>query len=100
MFDIGGMSQIALRRIGLAEANDIRREHSKLPAQRFHVLAKFQPSPGAWIGGMKHENVLAFAGFPIVSAIFTRLNKFFSYFGHLSYLLKKEKLECWSTGVL
>src|SRR5438552_777092 len=76
MFDIGGMSQITRRRIGLTEANDIRREDPKLPAQRFHVLAKFQPSPGAWIGGMQHENVLAFAGFPIVSAIFTGLNEF------------------------
>src|SRR5207249_10895073 len=100
MFDIVGMSQIALRRIGLAEADDVRRQHSKLLAQRFHVLAKLQPSPGAWIGRMQHENVLAFTDFPIVGAIFTRLNKSFSYFGHLSYLLKKEKLECWSTGVL
>src|SRR5439155_26154722 len=86
MFDIGGMSQIALRRIGLAEADDVRRQHSKLLAQRFHVLAKFQPSPGAWIGGMQHENILAFADFPIVSAIFTRLNKFFSYIRHSRYL--------------
>ena len=76
MFDIGGMSQIALRRIGLAEADDIWRQHSELPAQRFHVLAKLQPSPGAWIGRMQHENVLAFADFPIVSAIFTHLNEF------------------------
>src|SRR6266478_253468 len=80
------MSQIARWRIGLAEANDVRREQSKLPAQRFHVLAKFQPSPGAWIGGMQHENVRAFADFPIVSAIFTRLNEFLLN-GHVSSLL-------------
>jgi hypothetical protein len=96
VFDIGGMSKIARRRIGLTEANDIRREQSKLPAQRFHVLAKFQPSSGAWIGGMQHENVLAFADFPIVSAIFTRLNEFLLN-RHVSFLLE---INCWSAGVM
>ena len=90
------MSKIARRRIGLTEANDIRREQSKLPAQRFHVLAKFQPSSGAWIGGMQHENVLAFADFPIVSAIFTRLNEFLLN-RHVSFLLE---INCWSAGVM
>jgi len=74
------------RRIGLTEANDIRREHSKLLAERFHVLAKLQPSPGAWIGGMQHQHVLACADFPIVSAIFTRLNEFLLH-SHVSSLL-------------
>src|SRR4029077_5217045 len=81
------MSQIARRRIGLAEANDIRREQSKVPAQRFHVFAKFQPSSGAGIGGMAHENVFSFADFPIVSTVFTRLNEFLGYTTHWSNLL-------------
>src|SRR5262245_31468219 len=76
MFDISRMFEIARRRVGLAEANDIRREQSKLPSQRFHIFAKLQPSSGAWVGGMQHQNVLAYADFPIVSAIFTGLNEF------------------------
>ena len=83
MFDIGGMFQIARRRIGFAEANDIGRKHPKASAQCVQIFSKLQPTPGARVSGMEHEHVLAFPHLPIVSAIFTSLDEFLCNVSHM-----------------